>query len=208
MLFIIASTQVLFDNQSESFSFEPEQFQPKELVFSIGDITAGVYPDANKTSPFTATTVTICINISCVDIDIVLVEEYSVSLSRDAVGVVVLPLTRFLGTTQPALPKAEWFQFFPYREAVGMSEEDNEQGSDVRSPVIFRSGDAAIPGSAMNKHKQSLGFICVQVEIFLIEPAFKLYLKSFHPFSQWMDQPVCIVLVITCNSIYLFTCIL
>lgn len=108
----------------------------------------------------------------------------------------MLPLTRYIGVTAPVPPKVEWLQFFPFSEVVAMSREgtDAVEESDANGPnaVTFYSGDANLPGSAMNKCKQSIGFLSVEVEVFLIEPAYKLYLKSSHPSSKWApDQEVC-----------------
>lgn len=111
--------------------------------------------------------------------------------SRDIQGALVLPLTRYMGVTAPAPPKVEWFQFFSYAEVLSVAGDGGEGGAESHpgpAALTLRSGDAAFPGSAMNKRKQSVGFVCVQVEVFLSEPAYKLYLKSFHPDSAWAAE--------------------
>lgn len=161
---IIFPNQVSFDNQCDIHSFLPDQYEPKEIIFPIGNVSA--------------------------DINIRLIEEYSVGGGPDIRGVVVLPLTRYFGATLPTPPKPEWLQFFPYNEVQAVSAEDSDSTSDIGRPatVTLRSGDASLPGSAMNKNKQSIGFVCVQVEVFLIEPAYKLYLKSCHPKAKWNSE--------------------
>ncbi len=114
------------------------------------------------------------------DVDIFLLEEYSVVKSREVVGVVCLPLTRYMGVTQPTPPKVEWFQFIPYSEVVSDDAKETDSAG-LLPPVIFHSGDSHIPGSAMTKSKHALGFVCVQVELYVTEPAYKLFLKSKYP---------------------------
>jgi hypothetical protein len=130
-------------------------------------------------------------NISA-DVTIRLIEEYTVGNTHDVMGVVVLPITRYMGVMAPTPPKIEWLQFFPYREVLATSghDADDQEEESTAGPttITMRSGDAYLPGSAMNKCKQSLGFICVEIEVFLVEPAYKLYLKSYHPDSRWTHE--------------------
>lgn len=155
-------SQVSFDQQCQTYPIPSESTKAKEMVFPIGNVSA--------------------------DINILVKDEYTVGSSPDVLGVVVLPLSRYMGVTAPTVPKMEWFQFFPYAEVVALS--GGTADNTEQSSVILRSGDVTIPGSAMNKSKHSIGFVCVQVEVFLIEPAYKLYLKSFHPASRWNDNEV------------------
>ena len=111
-------------------------------------------------------------------------------------GVVVLPITRYMGVMAPTPPKIEWLKFFHYREVLATSGHDaddqEEEGTAGPNTITMRPGAAYLPGAAMNKCKQSLRFICVEIEVFLVEPAYKLYLKSYHPDSRWTrEHEVC-----------------
>ena len=79
----------------------------------------------------------------------------------------------------------EWLQFFPFGEVLSVAGLDDEAAELSTNAITLHSGDPSLPGSAMNKSRHSIGFVAVQVEVFLIEPAYKLYLKSFHPDSRW-----------------------
>lgn len=88
---------------------------------------------------------------------ITLIESYSVG-GPEVVGQIVLPLSAYLGMSKPLPAIREHRMFFPLR---------GERSWDQMG--VFRGGFETLPGSAMTKPRQALGFIDMKMEISLVE---------------------------------------
>eukprot|EP00602_Paraphysomonas_sp_CaronLab_P005616 CAMPEP_0185026130 /NCGR_PEP_ID=MMETSP1103-20130426/10040_1 /TAXON_ID=36769 /ORGANISM="Paraphysomonas bandaiensis, Strain Caron Lab Isolate" /LENGTH=576 /DNA_ID=CAMNT_0027559613 /DNA_START=91 /DNA_END=1821 /DNA_ORIENTATION=- len=104
------------------------------------------------------------------DAYILIKEEYSVQGGRDSfLGRVVIPLSSYVTPQGPRPPKTEWMMVHPV--------------VDDKNPMdMYRSGLDVLPGSAMQKSKHSLGFLCVEVQLLLPPgPVYRLYLEGEPP---------------------------
>jgi len=107
------------------------------------------------------------------DIVVLIKEEYSVGgKSKDGgnfVGRVVIPITSYLTLKGRSPPKKEWMAVYPIGNPKNPMEE-------------FEGGLNELPASGLAKSKQSLGFLCVQIELLLPEgPVYRQYLEGEPP---------------------------
>jgi hypothetical protein len=94
-----------------------------------------------------------------------------------------------VGIKEPVPPKPEWLQLFPFSEVATSSEADATDSAASKDHITFKSGNKNIPGSAMMKPAQFIGFVCVQVEVYLSEPAWKLYVSSSKRGREFLMLP-------------------
>lgn len=107
------------------------------------------------------------------DIVVLVKEEYSVGgKSKEGgnfVGRVVIPISSYLTLKGRSAPKKEWMAVYPIGNPKNPMEE-------------FEAGLNELPASGLAKSKQSLGFLCVQIELLLPEgPVYKQYLEGEPP---------------------------